>query len=91
MLTVYAQYSKWHEKMGFADEREEAVEHFYKMGEGIIEKPLVRAAVYGAAISLTGYVHYVILRKRMICMLSVKVIFMDQCSAAVLLNLRNVI
>ena len=43
------QYSKWHEKMGFADEREEAVEHFYKMGEGIIEKPLVRAAVYGAS------------------------------------------
>ena len=64
--------------MGFADEREEAVEHFYKMGEGIIEKPLVRAAVYGASNFFD-------------CMLSAKVIFMDQCSAAVLLNLRNVI
>ena len=35
--------------------------------------------------------NYAILRKLMICMLSAKVIFMDQCSAAVLLNLRNVI
>ena len=43
------QYSKWHASMGFADEREGAVEHFYQMGEGQIEKELVHAAVYGAS------------------------------------------
>lgn len=42
------QYSKWHAEMGFPDEREEAVEHFYKMGEDQVEKKMVRAAVYGA-------------------------------------------
>lgn len=43
------QYSKWHASMGFADEREGAVEHFYQMGEGQIEKELLHAAVYGAS------------------------------------------
>lgn len=41
------QYSKWHERMGFPDEREGAVEEFYKRGEGQVEKKMVRAAVYG--------------------------------------------
>jgi fumarate reductase flavoprotein subunit len=43
------QYSKWHASMGFADERESAVEHFYQVGEGQIEKELIHAAVYGAS------------------------------------------
>ncbi len=43
------QYSKWHASMGFADERAGAVEHFYQMAEGQIEKELIHAAVYGAS------------------------------------------
>lgn len=40
-------YSKWHERLGISDAREGAVNFMYERGEGIIEKELIHAAVYG--------------------------------------------
>ncbi len=40
-------YSKWHERIGIPDEREEAVAHFMKMSDNEIEEELIRSAVYG--------------------------------------------
>jgi fumarate reductase flavoprotein subunit len=40
-------FSKWHEKIGIPDEREEAVAHFMKNSDYEIEEGLIRSAVYG--------------------------------------------
>ena len=40
-------YSKWHERLGIPDEREEAVCHFSKMANGEVPEELLRSCVYG--------------------------------------------
>lgn len=85
------QYSKWHEKWDLRMSVKKPLSIFIKWAKVSLKNRWFGQPCTVPAISLTGYVHYVILRKLMICMLSVKVISMDQCSAAVLLNLRNVI
>ena len=42
-------YSKWHERLGFEDTRENMVEMTYERGGRIIEKDLIRTAIYGVS------------------------------------------
>lgn len=43
-------YSVMHQEMGLPDLREEAIEEYYRRGQGLFDKEMIRAAVYG-----TGY------------------------------------
>ncbi len=40
-------YTKWHEKAGMPDCREEAVEHYLKATDNVLDRDVVRTAVYG--------------------------------------------
>ena len=42
-------YSKWHERLGFKDTRDDMVEMTYERGGRIIEKDLIRTAIYGVS------------------------------------------
>ena len=42
-------YSKWHEQAGMPDVREQAVEHYKKVTEGVLEEDVLRTAVYGCS------------------------------------------
>ena len=42
-------YSKWHERLGFEDTREDMVEMTFERGGHIIEKELIRTAIYGVS------------------------------------------
>lgn len=42
-------YTKWHEKAGMPDVREQAIEHYLKETEGVLDKDVVRTAVYGCS------------------------------------------
>ena len=39
-------YTKWHEKAGMPDMREQAIEHYDKITDGVIGKDIFRTAVY---------------------------------------------
>ncbi len=40
-------YTKWHEKAGMPDVRENAIEHYRRVTDGVIEEDVLRTAVYG--------------------------------------------
>lgn len=40
-------YTKWHEKAGMADVREQAIEHYLNATDHILDEDVVRTAVYG--------------------------------------------
>ncbi len=40
-------YTKWHEKAGMPDLREQAIQHYRNMTEDVIEEDVLRTAVYG--------------------------------------------
>ena len=40
-------YTKWHEKAGMPDCREQAIEHYKKATDGVLEEDVLRTAVYG--------------------------------------------
>lgn len=42
-------YSRWHEELGLEDMREEAVEVMYERGEHILDKDVLRTAIYGCS------------------------------------------
>lgn len=42
-------YSKWHERLGFEDNRENMIEMTFERGGRIIEKDLIRTAIYGVS------------------------------------------
>ena len=42
-------YSKWHERLGFEDTREDMIEMTFERGGHIIEKELIRTAIYGVS------------------------------------------